>query len=122
MDLLIYETGGGGDLKLAGNDLAKVMGVENGPYLAMFGGNGHWADYMDPDNPFNSKTEDVLKVTPLTSAGRVAVQRAVEYDMQYLSATPGTTWSVSVRISSNNKWIIGITINGQLFEREFNPA
>jgi hypothetical protein len=39
MDLAIIETGNGGDLQLVGNDLAMVNGIENMPYLGMFGGN-----------------------------------------------------------------------------------
>lgn len=122
MDILIYETGQGGDFVLQGNDIARVLGVENGPYLAMFGGTGHWADYMTPDNPYNSKTEEVLKNTPLTSAGRIAVLNAVNEDLEYLNATPGTTWTVNVSITASNRWKIEVFINGEQFIKEWDPV
>jgi hypothetical protein len=41
-DILIFETGNGGDMMLRNNDIVTVEGYENQPYLAMFGGNGSW--------------------------------------------------------------------------------
>ena len=38
-DLVIYETGDGGDVQLQGNDLATTSGITNQPYLGWFGGN-----------------------------------------------------------------------------------
>ena len=38
-DLAVIENGNGGDIQVFGNDLAIVNGIENMPYLGMFGGN-----------------------------------------------------------------------------------
>ena len=38
-DLVIWETGNGGDAQLLGNDLATTDGLTNMPYLGWFGGN-----------------------------------------------------------------------------------
>jgi hypothetical protein len=121
MDLKIIETGGGGDLVLQGNDLARVLGEENGPYLAMFSSGDHWASYMDPELAYGGKTEAALKSNPLTSAGRIAVLAAVNEDLAYLNATPGTKWTANVSINGVNRWLIEVVINGELFSYSFNP-
>jgi hypothetical protein len=55
MDILLVETGNGGDVIFTGNDLAVINGFENMPYLAMFGGN------VEEDG-FNKKNLDQLMV------------------------------------------------------------
>jgi len=42
MDLEIVETLNGGDLLIKNNDLSMIEGLQNMPYIGMFGGNvGH---------------------------------------------------------------------------------
>ena len=103
MDLLLIETYNGGDLRLKGNDLEVLPGWGNMPYLAMFGGNVEastkvrqpqeqvfdwWGNDLlmsqDTSVQFNSYTEKALKDTPLTSAGRVKIQQAVEKDLVFM--------------------------------------
>ena len=120
-DLLIYETGNGGDLALRGNDLVQVQGVENGPYLAMFGGGSWWGNYLIPAYPFGSQTEQAMNVQPLTSAGRIAIERAIKADLSYLNNIAGTTWTVSTAVTAVNTLIVTININGQLYNYEWNP-
>jgi hypothetical protein len=120
-DLLIYETGAGGDLKLRGNDFATVNGYENAPYMSMFGGNGYWGNYMFPNNPFNSQTEPVLQNTPLTSAGRVAIEQAMANDLKFLENIPGTTVVVNTVIKGPQRLDATININGKDFYLQWNP-
>ena len=79
-DLLIRETGNGGDLVLKGNDLAMVSGAENMPYLSMFGGVNWWGNDLllgeDIDLQFNSESEAAINDISLNSAGRVALENA----------------------------------------------
>lgn len=121
-DLLIYETGGGGDLIIQGNDLAQVQGYENAPYLSMFGGNDWWGNYLlPPPNQFSSKTEQILNSTPLSSAGRIIIENAIKSDLSFLNNIQGTTWSLTTTIAGPTRLQIYITINGTTFFYEWNP-
>lgn len=120
-DLLIAEFGNGGDLALRGNDLVGVTGIENTPYLSMFGGASWWANYMFPQNLFSSQTETALRINPLTSAGRIAIEQAANADLAYLNNIAGTIWSVDVTIPIPNRLEMAITINGQQFIYQWNP-
>lgn len=120
-DLLIYETGNGGDLKLRGADLVSVNGYENVTYLAMFGGASWWGNYMQPSRPFQSQTETVLETTALNSAGRLAVEEAVKNDLAFLTEIPGTTFTVSVTLVSKDRIDIDIAVDGQTFYYSWNP-
>lgn len=121
-DLLIYETGGGGDLLIEGNDLAQVTGYENAPYLSMFGGNDWWGNYMlAPQNQFASQTEQVMNTTPLSSAGRLKIENAIKADLSFLNNIEGTVWSISTNIPAPNRFELLITINGTTFFYLWNP-
>ena len=71
MDVKLIESGNGGDLVLTDNDLAVVGGVENMPYLSMFGGANYWANQLLLSDPtartFDSLTEPALINNPLSS-------------------------------------------------------
>ena len=121
-DILIYETGDGGDILLRGNDMASVGGYENTVYLAMFGGSSWWGNFMvPPEQQYNCVTEDVLNTTPLTSQGRVLIENAIKTDLAYLSSIPGTTTKVTTTITNANRIEINIDINGQQFNYVWNP-
>ena len=119
-DLLLIETGSGGDLVLRGNDLASINGLENSPYLALFGGSDWWGNYLTK-NPFIAKTEELLKITPLTSSGRSKIEAAINQDLSYLNDIKGTSWKVSTAITNTNRLDISIVINGQQFSLQWNP-
>jgi hypothetical protein len=106
MDIAVVETGNGGDLVKAGNDLAQQSGWGNMPYLAMFGGNVEqstpmtrvateqakdwWGNNLlfaqDQSVQFNSETERTLQNVPLTSSGRILIQQAVEKDLEFMKS------------------------------------
>ncbi len=119
-DVLLIETGNGGDLRLGTNDLKTVNGLENAIYLALFGGKKWWANYTT-SNKFLSQTEQVLRTTPLTSSGRIAIERAINSDLSFLNNITGTKWTVNTTITSSNRLEINIDINGQLFLLQWNP-
>lgn len=105
MDLKLIESNDGGDLVKLTNDLAVIFGFENVPYLAMFGGNvkqstpvirdlsqqafDWWGNNLFTPNDsrvqFNSETERALLTNSLTSAGRIAIENAVKFDLQVMS-------------------------------------
>ena len=79
------------------------------------------ANALDAANQFKSKTEAMLRTTPLNSAGRVAIDRAIKADLAFLNDIPGTTWSVTTNLDSPNRLSISVTINGKEFYYEWNP-
>ncbi|HXP52170.1 MAG TPA: hypothetical protein VN922_19595 [Bacteroidia bacterium] len=103
-DLAIIETGNGGDLQKLNNDLSVVYGIQNMPYLSMFGGNvkqstkqntvaeqsfDYWANTLmydaEPDLQMNSLTERTYKSVALNSQGRILIEAAIKEDLKLLS-------------------------------------
>lgn len=119
-DLLIYESGNGGELLLRGNDLAGVNGYENAGYLAQFGGAEWWGNYMT-DQPYNSQTEIALQTNALSSAGRLAIEQAIKADLEFLKDISGTTATVQTSIAGVNRLDSLININGKQFYLQYNP-
>jgi phage gp46-like protein len=138
MDLLINETGNGGDIVKNGNDLALVFSFENMIYLAMFGGNKEAVtrprlateqatDYFansllfpnDSSIQFNSLTEKALDETPLTSSGRLLIENEIKKDLQFMQAFAEVT--VKTSIPATDTIIINVKVKepDNLQEREF---
>ena len=117
-DLLIYESGNGGELKQRGNDFVMVQGIENEPYLLMFGGQREWwgNDFLDPtdtDKIWSSETEKTLNSVALNSAGRIKIEEAVNKDLAPLRKQTGAAIAVQVQIANNpDRCEIFIDING----------
>lgn len=105
MDIAIFETLDGGDFLLKGNDLAMYFGIENHPYLGMFGGNKEastrnivvdaqsfdfWGNNLlmksDQSIQMNSLFERALDKIELTSSGRVRLIDAIKEDLKFMSA------------------------------------
>lgn len=118
MDLLIIESGNGGELKQRGNDFVMVQGIENEPYLLMFGGQREWwgNDFLDPtdtDKIWSSETEKTLNSVALNSAGRIKIEEAVNKDLAPLRKQTGAAIAVQVQIANNpDRCEIFIDING----------
>lgn len=128
MDIAITEAdGNGGDIVLVGNDLAMVFGIENMPYLGMFGGNpGYvtknkvqeeqsfdwWGNNLlmpgDQSLQFNSLTEMMLRSVALNSSGRIQIEESIKKDLEFLSQN--ATIKVSVTIVSTDRINVEITI------------
>ena len=115
-DLLIYETGNGGDLALLGEDIATTSNITNLVYLALFGGNVEentteetalqltredwWGNELF-NLDFNSNTERTLQNVSLNSAGIRKIEDAVKKDLLFLNEI-GTT-EVNVSLISHTK-------------------
>lgn len=126
MDLLIIETGDGGDFVKTAKDFVTVDGFESMIYMALFGGNTQastpgqrliteqafdwWGNSLflpnDQGMQFNSETERVLIKTPLTSSGRLLIEDAVRNDLKFMKEF--AIVSVAVSIISDNKCVIGV--------------
>jgi len=119
-DVKIVSTLDGGDIEIQGNDIATVNGVENVPFLAMFGGDSWCLNFLT-DKKFQSQTEKKLLEVVLNSAGRQEILDAVNADMSFLNDIPGTTWQAAVTLEAPNRIRINVGINGQQFETLWNP-
>lgn len=127
-DILLFESGDGGEMAISGNDLVLVETILQQAYLALFGGNveantigneiptqersDYWANELlwkdKPNKQFNSNTERVLTETVLNSSGRIAITNAVELDLDYLKIL--VNFEVAVSIVSTNKVEISISM------------
>ena len=126
MDLILIETGDGGDFVKTKNDFVGIEGFENMVYLALFGGNiqastptqrlqsqqafDWWGNSLlmpnDQGIQFNSETERVLMKTPLNSSGRLLIEDAVRNDLKFMKEFARV--SVAVSIISDNRVVIGV--------------
>lgn len=127
MDIQLVERGNGGEFLKKGNgDLQWAEGYENQPYLALFGGNDWWGNFLLDEGKhqtFISRTETVLRSVALNSAGRQRVEAAILEDLDYLKKiAPGTKISVLVTIPSPDRMDMLIDIDGQQFYLQWNPA
>lgn len=121
IDVLIYESGDGGELSIMNDDLVFSELIYNQTYLALFGGNiaentkrdylfteqrfDYWGNTLfhseTPTEQFNSNTERTIRNIALTSSGRAELIRAVEADLAYLNDV--LTFSVDVVFFDKNK-------------------
>lgn len=127
LDLLVYETGNGGDLSISGGGLSMTESLYTSIYLGLFGGNveqsttgeeeegeeryDYWANSLfypeDEKNQFNSETERVLNEVVLNTSGREKIKTAVNNDLSFLNDF--VEYVVEVFILSSNK--VGIKIS-----------
>lgn len=128
MDLLVIEANGnGGDLVKKPKDLAVIEGLQNMPYLAMFGGCieadtkkrlateqafDFWGNTVsapnDPKQQINSQTERALINTPLTSSGRAIIENAVKADLMFMKEFCKV--AVAVTLPNVDQVLIGIRL------------
>lgn len=127
-DILLFESGDGGEMAIVGNDLVLVETILQQVYLALFGGNveantiggeiptqerfDYWANSLlwpnKPNKQFNSNTERTLQNTVLTSSGRITIKSAVELDLEYLKRI--VNFEAEVSILSTNKVEISVSM------------
>lgn len=120
-DILLYESGDGGEMSIQSNDLALAETLYMQVYLAMFGGNVEentktrylnteerfdwWGNTLFFDDvkskQFNSTTERTLKNVSLNSSGRLQIISAMNEDLSYLSDV--LDYNVDVELQSINK-------------------
>lgn len=113
-DILLFESGDGGEMAILSDDLATTETLYQQVYLALFGGNVEqntrtdfliseerfdwWANSLffteTRNKQFNSNTERMLQNVALNSSGRLEVIRAVELDLTYLSELLDSTVDV----------------------------
>jgi len=94
-DILIIESGSGGDIVIKDNDIATTRMLNNQVYLALFGGNfksdvgeqnfDYWAnDSLSNEHRFKSEFERTLTEVALNTSGIRTIEYAVKKDLEYL--------------------------------------
>ena len=86
-DILIYESGDGGEMKLKNDDLETVSSITNSFYLALFSSKtSDWWGNAELlfDNPFNSSFERTLDSVSLTSSGLKQLEQSALEDLNFL--------------------------------------
>jgi phage gp46-like protein len=137
MDIELTERGNGGEWTAGNGDLLLVEGVENVPYLAMFGGGEWWAnDLLLADETtacqYQCRTEKALRTYALNSDGRQAIEQAALADLQDAAAmldgdaafaTGGETTTVRVAVTITDVDAVEIKgeFGGRAFVYQWNP-
>lgn len=127
-DILLYETGDGGEILVSNNDMTLVELLFQQAYILMFGGNYEanttgseietqerndwWGNSLffneNTSKQFNSNTERVLDNVVLNTSGRIEIKRAVEFDLKSLKKI--ANFEINVIILSTNKISIEIKL------------
>lgn len=135
-DILLYETGSGGDFAVVSNDLVLGDVLYQQFYLALFGGNlrastkqtyleneerfDYWGNSLiwptNPSRQFNSETERALQEVALNSSGRMSIIQAVKTDLSYLETV--INFEVEVELLSQNRLAITITFTGKTNQQD----
>lgn len=129
MDLQVIEdAGNGGDLVKKSKDLSVIEGLQNMPFLAMFGGSieasttnkrlpteqnlSWWGNSIISPNDsklqFNSNTERALIKTPLTSSGARLIEQAVKSDLKFMNDFCEV--AIAVSIVATDRVVIGVRL------------
>lgn len=118
MDVLIYESGNGGELSLRNGDIETTDSLANQAYLSHFGGNveastigneieseqrrdWYGNSLLDVNAQMNSELERALNANELGSLGRSNIERAALKDIQHLSDLADI--ASTAKITGNNK-------------------
>ena len=113
VDIMIHESGSGGDLSLINDDLATISGLTNQVYLALFGGNIEQSTVPDlselddrqdwwgnslllVENQLNSNFERKINQIALTSGGVRTLENAAKEDLKFLKDIADVTVNGSI--------------------------
>ncbi|MDA3816937.1 MAG: hypothetical protein PF486_06130 [Prolixibacteraceae bacterium] len=94
-DILIIESGSGGDIVIEDNDIKTTRMLNNQVYLALFGGNfksdvgeqnfDYWAnDSLGNEHKFSSEFERTLTEVAFNTSGIRIIEGAIKKDLEYL--------------------------------------
>jgi len=129
VDFSLYESGNGGELLIVDGDISLGNYLLQVVYICLFGGNVQastlgneieselrydwWANSLifgiEPKKQFNSLTEKTLRNTPLSSSGRILIQRAIEEDLSFLNDVVDV--KVEVKIKDSQRVEMTIFLN-----------
>lgn len=124
-DLLIYETGSGGDIKLISGDIALSNSFLSQVYIAFFGGNkeanttgneidgeerlDYWGNiFLKGNKQFNSNFERALNTTVYNSAGRITLENEAKKDLAIFDNI--SNYEVNISIISDSRIRVEVLI------------
>jgi hypothetical protein len=136
-DILIYESGNGGELSLKNGDIESTDGLSNMPYLAHFGGNTEastteneetgedrkdwWGNqFLEEQHQMNSTLEKSLDEIALTSSGRAKIERDAKKDLEFMAEFADINCEVS--IPGLNKIVVSDKINQSVVDLIWNAT
>ncbi len=128
-DILLYETGQGGDFSITDDDLLMGESLYQQIFLALFGGNieastkvnylpteerfDYWGNGLvwkdQKTKQFNSETERTIQNNALNSQGRLNIIQAVDTDLAYLKSMLDYTIDVQIMGRDNLRIIVSFT-------------
>jgi hypothetical protein len=104
IDILLFESGNGGEISLLNGDIEMTDSLANQSYLSHFGGNVEastngeeiegeerkdwWGNIFfqnDSTSQMNSELERTLNNTALNSVGRLQIEQSAKSDLEFLS-------------------------------------
>lgn len=104
MDILLYESGDGGEMSLQGGDIQTTSAIFNYVYLSLFGGNveastpdvdpprgverqDYWANVYsqsEPENLFNSEYERIISNIVINTGTLQLISEAAKADLSWM--------------------------------------
>lgn len=129
-DILLEHTDDGGDVRVAGGNLAIDDGLSTAVYLSLFGGNGAddgtdataslqwWGNRLEtePARKFRCAMHALIKAHPLTSASLLGIEQAGARDLAWL-VDEGLAEAIAVECSILGVDRIAIAIKIQTSDR-----
>lgn len=128
-DILLYETGSGGDFAIVNNDLLMGESLYQQIMLALFGGNieastkqfyletedrfDYWGNQLIwkdvKTKQFNSETERTIRTIALNSSGRLTLIQAIEQDLSYMKSVADISVDVEILGIYKTRIVINFT-------------
>jgi phage gp46-like protein len=133
-DVLLFQTNDDGDITVVNGVVDMTGGFETAAYLSLFGGNDDddgrpensekwWGNLseIDPAFQYTSRTQNILKAIPSTSANLKRIEDAVKEDLQwFLDKGIASLIEVAVSIPALNRVRIDINISAEGEESSFS--
>jgi len=124
-DLILYETGQGGELRSFDGELEMTEGFGSAVYISLFGGekdDSFWANDLlfngNDSEVIKSRTPESLQKYSLTKSNLSRIKTAVEQDLEWLKEF--ATISVDLQLTGFNKLRINIKITEPESQNEEN--
>jgi hypothetical protein len=114
MDIVLFESGNGGDISIKNGDIEMTDSILQQPYIAHFGGNleanttgeeiegeerfDWWGNMLIPnqDNQINSNLERTLTKVALNSSGFKTIQIAATNDLDFITDEANVTINLAL--------------------------
>lgn len=137
MDVLLFQTPDGGEVRCTNGQLALTEGLDTAVYLSCFGGNADdsggaadsskqfWANFDEPDplKKYRSELQFLLRKLPLIPANLPRFEEAANADVAWLTESVAESVAARATMPGINKVAIAIAvvINGKTTTFSIKP-